>query len=89
MRQLTEVQPDSAPMHDWLALAEVADEIRASVSHVKTLLGQRGGPVEIPYFKHGKRTYVKRSELLRKSSFRHSRPVLTILCSTSANMFRL
>jgi len=65
MRQLTEVQPDSAPMHDWLALAEVADEIRASVSHVKTLLGQRGGPVEIPYFKHGKRTYVKRSELDR------------------------
>lgn len=51
--------------HDWLSLEEVADAIRSSVSHVKTLLGQRGGPVEIPYFKHGKRTYVKRAEVER------------------------
>ncbi|MBI1331443.1 MAG: hypothetical protein GC165_01035 [Armatimonadetes bacterium] len=39
--------------------------LRSSVSHVKTLLGQRGGPVEIGHFKHGKRTLIKRKELER------------------------
>jgi hypothetical protein len=43
----------------------VARELRSSVSHVKTLLGQRGGPVEIAHFKHGKRTFIKRAELDR------------------------
>lgn len=53
------------PQHDWLTLPEVAEELRCTVSHVKTLLGQRGGPVELPYFKHGKRTLVKRKEVDR------------------------
>jgi hypothetical protein len=51
--------------HDWLTIKEVADELRASASHIKTLLGQRGGPVEIGHFKHGRRTYVRRTELER------------------------
>jgi hypothetical protein len=50
---------------DWLTISEVADELRASVSHIKTLLGQRGGPVEIGHFKHGRRTFIKRKELER------------------------
>ena len=50
---------------DWLTIREVAAELRSSVSHVKTLLGQRGGPVEIGHFKHGRRTLIKRKELER------------------------
>jgi hypothetical protein len=50
---------------EWLTIREVADELRASVSHIKTLLGQRGGPVEIGHFKHGRRTFIKRQELER------------------------
>ena len=50
---------------DWLTISEVATELRSSVSHVKTLLGQRGGPVEIGHFKHGRRTLIKRKELER------------------------
>jgi len=59
---LTEVVPAD---FDWLTISEVAAELRSSVSHVKTLLGQRGGPVEIGYFKHGGRTFIKRQELDR------------------------
>jgi hypothetical protein len=62
---LKEREDHQEKVHDWLSLEEVADEIRSSVSHVKTLLGQRGGPVLIGWFKHGKRTYVKRVEVER------------------------
>ena len=53
---------------DWLTIRDVAGELRTSQSHVKTLLGQRGGPVEIGYFKHGKRTLIKRCELNKYKS---------------------
>jgi hypothetical protein len=62
---MKEQPQDEKKVHDWLTLEEVAEEIRSSVSHVRTLLGQRGGPVEIPFFKHGKRTYVKREQVER------------------------
>ncbi|MBS1717651.1 MAG: helix-turn-helix domain-containing protein [Armatimonadetes bacterium] len=48
---------------DWLTLEEAAVELRCSKSHVNTLCGFRGGPIELPWFKHGKRTLVKRAEL--------------------------
>ena len=56
---------DSGGDFDWLTIREVAAELRSSISHVKTLLGQRGGPVEIGHFKHGRRTLIKRKELER------------------------
>ena len=47
----------------WLTIDDVAKELRSSTSHVKTLLGQRGGPVQIRHFKHGRRTLITRSDL--------------------------
>lgn len=57
-------QPPSKTF-DWLTIDEVAEELRSSRSHVKTLLGQSGGPVRLEFFKHGHRTFVKRDKLER------------------------
>jgi len=50
---------------DWLTIPEAAGVLRCSPSHIKTLLGQRGGPVELGFHKCGRRTYIKRAEVER------------------------
>lgn len=57
------VPPTSNYPDDELTIEQAAAALKCSESHVKTLLGMRGGPVEIPYHRRGRRIWIVRKDV--------------------------